>query len=76
MLCYKVESIKNFESPITDIRIIIGEKTKKPFIANQKRSDYIFYIPKNDKALNFSMGKPDKNRMICYKRSKNKTLYN
>lgn len=68
-LCYREENSRNFESPISDIIIVIGEKTKKPFKINYTNNDYSIYIPKNYKPLSFCFGRPEKNRMISFKRS-------
>ena len=49
--------------------LVIGEKSKRIYKANLNPNDYQIYLPKDFKPLTISFGVPEKNRMLCYKRS-------
>lgn len=50
--------------------MVIGEKSKRLYNKlKYNPNDYHIFIPKEYKPLNLTFGVPEKNRMICYRKS-------
>lgn len=66
---YKVQSGRNFTTPISQLKLEIGERSKKLYKASLNPNDLQIYLLRDFKVLNLFFGLPDKNRMLSYKRS-------
>lgn len=69
VLLYKVQSGRNFVTPISQLKLEIGERSKKLYKASLNPNDLQIYLLRDFKVLNLFFGLPDKNRMLSYKRS-------
>lgn len=58
----------NYEDPISKLRVLTAKKTKKYKMIS---GDYNIVVPKKFEIVNFTFGRPVKNRIMCYKRKTN-----
>ncbi|EGR27899.1 hypothetical protein IMG5_187430 [Ichthyophthirius multifiliis] len=65
-MVYKVQNIHNYDNYITKLKIITA-KSQKDSQIKIIGGDLHIVIPKKHNIINFSFGRPQKNRLICFK---------